>query len=339
MKTRYQQLQPEERVTLASLLQQGHSLRSIAKVLGRSPSSLSREVARNGGMAGYASQPARQAAVVRRSRARPLPKLHGDGVLWGVVSHLLGWLWSPRQIARTLRRMWPNNPDMHVSHETIYNAIYAHPKGELRKLLVACLRQANNTRRPRSGGVDRRGQIPEMVSIHVRPPEVNDRVMPGHWEGDLIKGAGNRSSVGVLVERTTRLVLLAKMPDATAESALAAFTAKLNQIAQPLRKSLTYDQGREMARHRELARNTNIKVYFCDPHSPWQRGSCENTNGLLRQMLPKGTDLSIHDQQALDSMADLLNNRPRETLGWRTPIQVFRELMTAAAEKTGATIH
>ena len=142
-----------------------------------------------------------------------------------------------------------------------------------------------------------------------------------------------------LVERTTRLVLLAKMPDATAESALAAFTAKLNQITQPLRQSLTYDQGREMARHRELARNTNIKVYFCDPHSPWQRGSCENTNGLLRQMLPKGTNLSIHDQEALDSMADLLNNRPRETLDWRTPIQVFKELMQVAAEKTGATIH
>ena len=339
MTTRYRQLQPEERVTLASLLQQGHSLRSIAKVLERSPSSVSREVARNRSAEGYASQPARQAALARRTRAKRLPKLHADGALWGVVSHLLTWLWSPRQIARTLRRMWPDHPERHVSHETIYNAIYAHPKGELRKALVACLRQARNTRRPRSGGEDRRGQIPEMVSIHVRPPEVNDRVMPGHWEGDLIKGAGNRSSVGVLVERTTRLVLLAKMPDATAESALAAFTAKLNQITQPLRQSLTYDQGREMACHRELARNTNIKVYFCDPHSPWQRGSCENTNGLLRQMLPKGTDLSIHDQEALDSMADLLNNRPREALDWRTPIQVFKELMQVAAEKTGATIH
>jgi IS30 family transposase len=339
MTTRYRQLQSEERVTLASLLQQGHSLRSIAKVLERSPSSVSREVARNRSAEGYASQPARQAALARRTRAKRLPKLHADGALWGVVSHLLTWLWSPRQIARTLRRMWPDHPERHVSHETIYNAIYAHPKGELRKALVACLRQARNTRRPRSGGEDRRGRIPEMVSIHVRPPEVNDRVMPGHWEGDLIKGAGNRSSVGVLVERTTRLVLLAKMPDATAESALAAFTAKLNQITQPLRQSLTYDQGREMACHRELARNTNIKVYFCDPHSPWQRGSCENTNGLLRQMLPKGTDLSIHDQEALDSMADLLNNRPRETLDWRTPIQVFKELMRMAAEKTGVTIH
>ena len=339
MTTRYRQLQPEERVTLASLRQQGHSLRSIARVLQRSPSSLSREVARNSSEAGYASEGARQAARARRERARPLPKLHADGALWGVVSHLLTWLWSPRQIARTLRRMWPDQPERHVSHETIYNAIYAHPRGELRRALVACLRQSRSTRRPRSGGEDRRGQIPEMVSIHMRPPEVDDRVMPGHWEGDLIKGAGNRSSVAVLVERTTRLVLLAKMPDATAESALAAFTAKLNSIIRPLRQTLTYDQGREMACHRELARRTNVRVYFCDPHSPWQRGSCENTNGLLRQMLPKGTDLSVHDQQALDAMADLLNNRPRETLDWRSPIQVFKELVQAATEKDAATLH
>jgi IS30 family transposase len=256
-----------------------------------------------------------------------------------LVSHLLGCLWSPQQIARILRSMWPDNRDMHVSHETIYNAIYAHPKGELRKELIACLRQGKSTRRPRSGGADRRGQIPEMVSIHVRPPEVNDRVMPGHWEGDLIKGAGNKSSVAVLVERTTRLVLLAKMPDATAESALAAFTFKLNSIAAPLRQTLTYDQGKEMSSHRELARNTNIRVYFYDPHSPWQRGTCENTNGLLRQMLPKGTDLSVHDQQALDSIADLLNNRPRQTLNWRSPIQAFRDLMQGIAEQADAIIH
>ena len=178
-----------------------------------------------------------------------------------------------------------------------------------------------------------------MVSIHVRPPEVNDRVMPGHWEGDLIKGAGNKSAVGVLVERSTRLVLLCKMPDASAESALAAFTAKLNLIAAPLRQTLTYDQGKEMAYHQELARRTNIRVYFCDPHSPWQRGSCENTNGLLRQFLPKGTDLSVHDQDALDSIADLMNNRPRETLGWKTPYQTFAGFMQAIAEKEAAVIH
>jgi IS30 family transposase len=297
-------MQAEERVTLAALRQQGKSLRHIGEVLGRSAGSLSRELARNAQAGEYSSRSAQRACERRRSDARPRPKLDPDGELWPLVLHMLGWLWSPQQIAQTLRSMWPENPELHVSHETIYNAIYAYPKGELRKELIACLRQGKSTRRPRSAGEDRRGQIPEMVSIHVRPPEVNDRLMPGHWEGDLIKGAGNKSSVGVLVERSTRLVLLARMPDATAESALAAFTAKLNSIAAPLRQTLTYDQGKEMARHRELARATNIRVYFCDPHSPWQRGSCENTNGLLRQMLPKGTDLSIHDQQALDSIAD-----------------------------------
>lgn len=339
MTRRFQQMQPEERMSLAALRQQGMSLRFIGQVLGRSAGSLSRELARNSTPDGYNSRQAQHACDERRAKARPTPKLDADGPLWPLVAHLLGWLWSPQQIARTLRSMWPDNPELHVSHETIYNAIYARPKGELRKELIACLRQGRSGRRPRSAGQDRRGQIPEMVSIHVRPPEVDDRVMPGHWEGDLIKGAANKSAVGVLVERSTRLVLLARMPDATAESALAAFTAKLNQIAAPLRQTLTYDQGKEMARHQDLARNTNIRVYFCDPHSPWQRGTCENTNGLLRQMLPKGTDLSIHDQQALDSIADLLNNRPRQTLNWRSPLQAFRELMQGITEQAQATIH
>lgn len=339
MTTRYRQLQPEDRVTLAALRQQGLSLRQIAAVLDRSPATLSRELRRNAKAGEYSSSAAQAASAGRRVASRPAPRLDPHGPLWPLVTHMLGWLWSPQQIARTLRAMWPDEPDLQVSHETIYNAIYAYPKGELRKELIACLRQGRSTRKSRSAGTDRRGQIPEMVSIHVRPPEVNDRVMPGHWEGDLIKGANNRSAVGVLVERSTRLVLLAKMPDSTAESALAAFTFKLNQIAQPLRKTLTYDQGREMSRHRELARATNMRVYFCDPHSPWQRGSCENTNGLLRQMLPKGTDLSVHDQDALDAIADLLNNRPRQTLNWRSPIQVFAELMQGLAESHQATVH
>ena len=340
MTRRFQQLQPEERIALSAMRRLGHSQNHIAKQLGRSPSTISREIQRNHrAPEGYAAHSAHFLAARRRRLARRPVKLHPDGPLWPVVSHMLGWYWSPEQIARTLRAFWPDEPSMHVSHETIYNAIYAHPKGELRKALIQCLRQGRSTRRPRSGGEDRRGQIPDMVSIHLRPPEVNDRTLPGHWEGDLIKGAMNRSSVGVLVERTTRLVLLARMPDATAESALAAFTAKLNQIAQPMRQSLTYDQGREMSKHQELARNTNIRVYFCDPHSPWQKGSCENTNGLLRQFLPKGTDLSVHDQEALDSIADLLNNRPRQTLGWRSPIQAFAELMRGIEQQAQATLH
>ena len=194
-------------MTLASLHQQGWSLRAIAKLQGRSPSTISRELRRNACEGSYASAVAQRLCTQRRIDSRPLPKLHGDGCLWYLVSTMLSWLWSPQQIARTLKRMYPNDSAMHASHESIYTAIYAYPRGELRRQLISLLRQGKSTRRPRSAGQDRRGQIPDMVSIHVRPPEVNDRVMPGHWEGDLIKGAGNKSAVGVLVERSTRLVL------------------------------------------------------------------------------------------------------------------------------------
>ena len=183
---------------------------------------------------------------------------------------------------------------------------------------------------PRARGVDRRGQIPDMISIHVRPPEIEDRVMPGHWEGDFIKGAGNHSSVGVLVKRSSRLVLLAKMEDATAASALTGFSAKLNSIVEPMRHSLTYDQGKEMSRHAELREQTGMNVYFCNPHSPWQRGTCENTNGLLRQYMPKGTDLSVHTQEDLDAIADSLNNRPRATHEFNTPLAVFAAMLELA---------
>jgi transposase, IS30 family len=177
-----------------------------------------------------------------------------------------------------------------------------------------------------------------MISIHVRPPEVDDRIMPGHWEGDLIKGAGNKSSVGVLVERSSRLVLLARREDAPAASALAGLTAKLNAISAPLRQSLPYDQGKEMTRHAELAANTGVRVYFCDPHSPWQRGTCENTNGLLRQYLPKGTDLSVYSQEQLDAIADSLNSRPRATHNWLTPLQVYAAAL-ASAHQPDTSVH
>jgi len=335
----YRQLQPEERVTLAALHLQNKSLRDVAQVLGRSASTLSRELQRNAGPQGYAAVEAQTQATQRRIDQRPWSKLHPLKSLWLVVQAGLRRQWSPQQISATLRRMFPDQPDMHVSHETIYSAIYAQPAGELRRELVKCLRQAKNTRRPRSAGDDRRGQIPEMVSIHVRPPEVNERTLPGHWEGDLIKGAMNRSAVGVLVERTTGLLLLAKMPDASAASALAAFTDKLNLIAEPVRRSMTYDQGREMVRHAELTRRTGVKVYFCDPHSPWQRAACENTNGLIRQYLPKGTDLSVHSQEQLDFIADEINNRPRNRLGWDSPIQRFRAIMQALQESPSSPLH
>lgn len=324
----------EDRQTLASLLQQGQSLRAISRVLGRSPSTLSRERRRNGGLSGYGSVDATAQRGQRRQAARPAPKLPPEGHLWQVVMTCLHWRWSPQQIAGALRTVWPDNPGMQVSHETIYTAIYAHASGELRKQLIACLRQGHRKRLPRSRGTDRRGGIPDMVSIHVRPPAIEDRVMPGHWEGDLIKGADNRSAVGVLVERSSRLVLLAKMDDATAASALKAFTAKLRSIAAPLRQSLTYDQGREMVRHGQLTEQTGVAVYFCDPHSPWQRGTCENTNGLIRQYLPKGTDLSVHSQRDLDAIADSLNSRPRATHNFNSPINVFASYLQHATLHT-----
>jgi IS30 family transposase len=325
---KYEQLKPEERVALASMKVLGASVRSMAAALGRSPSTVSREVRRNScPEVGYTSDRAMALHALRRTAARRARKLETGSVNWLVVTTLLHWKWSPEQIAATLKRVFPSERERQVSHETIYTAIYAHPKGELRRELVALLRRRHGKRMPRSRGQDRRGQIPDMVSIHVRPPEVNDRVMPGHWEGDLIKGAGNKSAVGVLVERASRLVLLAKMSDASAESALAAFTVKLRSIAEPMRVSLTYDQGKEMARHAELAARTGIRVYFCDPHSPWQRPTCENTNGLLRQYMPKGTDLSVYTQDELDAIADSMNTRPRQTLGWDTPMQVFARML------------
>src|SRR3984893_5475896 len=253
-RTSYQQLQPEERMTIASMRQQGSSVRAMARTLGRSAATVSRELARNTcATVGYASAPAQARSTSRREAARPRAKLHVQSVAWRVVLTLLEWTWSPQQISGTLKRMWPHDPTLHVSHETIYTAIYAQPRGELRRQLIACLRHGHSTRMSRKRGTDRRGQIPDMVSIHVRPPEVDDRVMPGHWEGDFIKGAGNQSSVGVLVERTSRLVLLAQMEDATAASALAGFSAKFDSRTLAPELHLRPGQGTRAAsrtRHR-----------------------------------------------------------------------------------------
>src|SRR5450755_1137848 len=250
--------------------------------------------------------------------------------LFAVILKYLREGWSPEQIAGRLKRAWPDDQSKTVSHETIYTALYAMPRGGLRKDLIACLRHGRAKRRPRSRGHDRRGQISDMLSLHVRPPEVEDRLVPGHWEGDLIKGARNQSAVGTLVERTSRLVLLARMEGATAEAALAGFTCILNRVHMPMRKTLTYDQGKEMSRHKDLTAVTGVAVYFADPHSPWQRGSNENTNGLLRHYLPKGTDLSGLTQEELDAIARKLNTRPRKLHGFRSPIEVYDEHLAKA---------
>jgi IS30 family transposase len=331
----YTQLQPEERVTLASLHQQAYSVRSMAETLKRSPSTISRELRRNSQDGHYGSVVAHRRCRARRLQARPLGKLHPSTVTFDVVRHFLGWRWSPEQIALTMARVHPKGHHYRVSTETIYRCIYAQPVGELRKELIASLRQARNKRVPRSKGQDRRGHIPDQLSIHLRPPEIEDRQFPGHWEGDLIKGEGNASAVGTLVERSSRLLILVKLPHpkpASAAHVLQAFTDKLRGIAEPLRLSLTYDQGKEMAYHRKLTEATGIAVYFWDPHSPWQRGSNENTNGLVRQYLPKGTDLSSYTQEQLDAIADEINGRPRKALGVRSPLSVYAEWLAQSRQ-------
>jgi IS30 family transposase len=246
--------------------------------------------------------------------------------LWAQVQTSLKDGCSPEQIAGRLRRAYPDDMRKQLSAETIYVGLYVLPRGTLRSELLAALRQARQTRRPRARGIDRRGQLPNITPIAARPAEVTSRQVPGHWEGDLLKGARNGSAVGTLVERTTRLVLLARMDGTDAWSAYQGFTKKLQQIPAPLRKTLTYDRGKEMAEHVRLAKRLAIHVFFADPHAPWQRGTNENTNGLLRQYLPKGTDLSGYTQRELNAIAHRLNTRPRKCLNFATPLEVYAQL-------------
>ena len=327
----YHELSATERVTIQIGLCNGFSQRRLARLMNRSPSTVSREIRRNRNAQGeYVADDAQRLMHTRRVVCRPAKRLVPGNELFELVAHLLRQRFSPEQIAGKLRTMKsPSFEDAYVCRETIYNAIYALPVGELRKELIICLRQGKTTRRPRSGGVDRRGQIPDMVSIHVRPPEIEDRLMPGHWEGDLIKGAGNRSAVGTLVERKSRYLLMTKLRDCSAEATLEAFTRKFRHVPPCVRKTLTYDQGKEMARHELLAKRLKINVYFADPHSPWQRPTNENTNGLIREYLPKGLDLAPISQGYLNAIARQLNDRPRKCLGFETPAEVFaREIMS-----------
>jgi IS30 family transposase len=321
----YIHLTTQDRAVVMTMRDDQCSIRCIAKRLCRSPSTISRELLRSGGSEVYDAGHAHRQSEARRVAPRRLPKMHPDGTLFLVVRLCLQLRWSPQQIAAILKSMWPDDSSKTVSHETIYNALYLHPRGELKREMIACLRHHNQVRKPRSRGVDRRGLIKDMQSIHIRPPEVEDRIIPGHWEGDLIKGAGNRSSVGTLVERTTRFVVLAKMNDAGTVSVVDSFSAVLNRQPAAMRKTMTYDQGREMHGHKILTERTGVQIYFADPHSPWQRGSNENTNGLLRQYMPKGADLSVYSQDELDDIALSLNTRPRQTLGFRTPLAVYTE--------------
>jgi IS30 family transposase len=238
--------------------------------------------------------------------------------------------WSPEQIAARLPIEFPDDEEMRICHETIYQAIYVQGRGGLRRELARCLRTGRAIRKPRRRTAERRGRIKDMVLISERPAEIEDRAVPGHWEGDLLVGKDNGSAIGTLVERTTRFTLLLHLDDQTAATVRDAIEAAITTLPTALRRSLTWDQGRELAAHVELRLATDLEVYFCDPHSPWQRGTNENTNGLLRQYFPKGTDLSAHSRERLAEVAAGLNGRPRKTLGWRTPFEAFSELLQSA---------
>jgi IS30 family transposase len=315
-----------EREEISRGLRAGESFRRIATSLGRSTSTVSREVGANGGRRPYRAHLAEDRAI-RCARRPRRAKLARNRPLRQTVERLLVERWSPQQIAWQLRQDHPHEPEMRVSHETIYQSLFVQGRGALRAELTRCLRTGRARRRP-AGRAKPSGQLAAMVLLSERPAEVEDRAVPGHWEGDLIIGKANRSAIGTLVERQTRFVMLVALPHGrTAEAVRAALAERILSLPTELRRSLTWDRGKEMAEHVRFTVETGVQVYFCDPHSPWQRGSNENTNGLLRQYFPKGTDLSVHSQAHLDAVARQLNGRPRQTLGWMKPSEALAKVL------------
>jgi transposase, IS30 family len=324
----------QEREDIADWRRQRLGVRQIAARIGRDPSTVSRELRRNvsGSPRRYRALSAHIQAVARARRSRPR-KLAAGSPLRAEVAAGLRAGWSPGQIAGRLKRDYPHRPELHVSHETIYQALFVQGKGSLRAEVAAAVRCGRaRRRRPRSRAAGARGKIPGMINISERPAEAADRAVPGHWEGDLIIGAGQKSAVATLAERTTRFAMIIALPHGrTADAVSAALSAHMATLPAALRRSLTWDQGKEMACHAQFTVGTGIPVYFADPHSPWQRGTNENTNGLIRYYLPKGTDLSQHTQADLDAIAAKLNTRPRRTLHYATPAEALDDLLVATA--------
>lgn len=320
-----------EREEISRGLEAGESIRSIAARLGRSPSTISREVNKSDGPKEYRAVRADRRASIEARRPKPTV-FETSSRLRAYVEEKLDAEWSPQQISARLIRDFPEDEEMRVSHETIYQSLFVQTRGGLRKELVKALRSGRTRRRSHSRStIAKRGQITNMTMISDRPAEIEDRAVPGHWEGDLIIGKDQGSAIGTLVERSSRLTLLVKLNNRTTEEVIAAIQRQIATLPDQLVKSLTWDQGKELADHLRFSVETGIPVYFCDPHSPWQRPTNENTNGLLRQYLPKGTDLSIHTQTELDAIAAKLNSRPRRSLDYLTPSEAFTHFVALAA--------
>jgi IS30 family transposase len=320
-----------EREEISRGMAQGSSIRAIAAAIGRAPSTISREIRRNGGTTHYRAAAAESAAW-RRGQRPKLCRLARQPRLRRLVETKLRADWSPQQIAGWLMATFPNEPALHVSHETIYRTLYVQARGALKRELVAHLRRSSGYRKSRKAAStpDNRGQIVDPIPISARPAEAADRAVPGHWEGDLL--AGTRwSNIATLVERHSRYVILVRLPDRNAPTVARALARRIQTLPTSLKRSLTWDRGKEMAQHKAFTIATDVQVYFCDPRSPWQRGSNENTNGLLRQYFPKGQEVSHFTQRQLDAVALKLNTRPRQTLGWKTPA----ETLAAAVAMTG----
>jgi IS30 family transposase len=319
----------EDRYEIARLREQGHSVRQVAARLGRSPSTVSRELARNADPRTGHYMPERAHQLARRRQRRPKPsRLAGNPVLRGAVQGMLNRRYSPEQASGRLKAMHPGDPSMHVSHETVYQSLYVYPRGELKRELQASLRSGRGTRR-RRGRSEARGKIIGAVPIGQRPPEAEGRLVPGHHEGDLVMGSqASNSAVATVVERMTGFLTLVHLPDGhTADAVTDALTGRLTTMPAWFTRTLTWDNGKEMARHQQLTARTGVQVYFADPHAPWQRGSNENTNGLLREYLPKGSDLSTVTAAQLQAIEDELNDRPRKRFAYRTPREQLAKLL------------